>query len=72
MPSLNFRKFLNGIKLKPKASSTSSSGADGKGDLEVLTSGKLNYNNGSSVSPVVSDHSSLKDKTCWLTSTEFF
>lgn len=65
MPSLNFRKFTNGIKLKSKPSSTSSSGVDGRGDLEVLDSGKLNYNNGSSVSPVVTEgHSAtLTNKT---------
>lgn len=60
--ALNFRKLWNGLKIKPKTSST----ADSKGDLEVIDgSGKLQYHNGSSVSPVVTaDHSeTLQNKS---------
>lgn len=65
MSSKSFRKFTDGIKLKEKASSTSTSGSEGKGDLEVLSSGKLNYNNGTTVSSVVTEtHSAtLTNKT---------
>lgn len=54
--AFSFRKFLSGIRLVPKSSST----ADSKGDLEVIDStNKLNYHNGSSASPVVTEaHSS--------------
>jgi hypothetical protein len=59
---LNIRKFFEGIGIIPKTSST----ADTKGELEVIDStGKLNYHNGSSVSPVVTEaHSAtLTNKT---------
>ena len=49
---LNIRKFLEGIGLTPKTTST----IDTQGELEVLsTTGKLNYHNGVSVSPVVTE-----------------
>lgn len=49
---LNFRKFLEGIKLVPKSSSTISE----KGDLDVTSGdGKLNYHNGTSASPIVTE-----------------
>jgi len=59
---LNIRKFLRGIGLIPKTASE----IDSKGELEVIdSSGKLNYHNGSSVSPVVTEaHSAtLTNKT---------
>ena len=59
---LNIRKFLEGIGIVPKSSST----ADTQGELEVLSSdGKLRYHNGTSVSPVVTEaHSAtLTNKT---------
>lgn len=50
--ALNIRKFLNGIRLVPKASTT----IDSQGELEVLSaSGKANYHNGTSASPVVTE-----------------
>lgn len=50
--ALNFRKFLDGIRIIPKTTSTASE----KGDLEVdNATGKLNYHNGSSLSPVVTE-----------------
>ena len=54
--ALNFRKFLEGLRIVPKTSSTASE----KGDLDVTnSSGKLNYHNGSTASPVVTeDHAS--------------
>ena len=54
--ALNFRKFLEGLRIVPKAASTASE----KGDLDVESgSGKLNYHNGSTASPVVTeDHAS--------------
>lgn len=58
----SFRKFLEGLRIIPKTSSTASE----KGDLDVTdSSGKLNYHNGSSASPVVTeDHSAtLTNKT---------
>jgi hypothetical protein len=56
------KKFLLGLKIVPKDSST----ADAKGELEVINStGKLGYHNGTSVSPVVTEsHSAtLTNKT---------
>jgi len=56
------KKFLLGLKIVPKTSST----ADAKGELEVIDStGKLGYHNGTSVSPVVTEsHSAtLTNKT---------
>ena len=60
-----FRKILEGLRLIPKAASTASE----KGDLDVVTSsGKLNYHNGTTASPIVTeDHaaqgaSALKNK----------
>lgn len=59
--AFSFRKFLEGIRLIPKPSSTASE----KGDLDVSSSGKLHYHNGSSASPVVTEgHSAtLTNKT---------
>lgn len=60
--ALNFRKFLDGIRVIPKTTST----ADEKGELDVTDStGKLNYHNGTSSSPVVTEaHSAtLTNKT---------
>jgi hypothetical protein len=57
-----FRKFLEGLRIIPKSSSTASEA----GDLDVTSSsGKLNYHNGTSSSPVVTeDHSAtLTNKT---------
>lgn len=59
---VNIRKFLEGIGLIPKTSST----IDTKGEMEVLDSdGKLHYHNGTSASPMVTEaHSaSLTNKT---------
>ena len=50
--ALNFRKFIEGLRIVPKAASTASE----KGDLDVVSgSGKLNYHNGTSASPVVAE-----------------
>lgn len=50
--AINFRKIIDGIRIIPKAVSTASE----KGDLEVdNATGKLNYHNGSSLSPVVTE-----------------
>lgn len=60
--ALNFRKFLEGLRVIPKTTSTVSE----KGDLDVTdSSGKLNYHNGTSASPLVSEaHSAtLTNKT---------
>lgn len=57
-----FRKILEGLRLIPKAASTASE----KGDLDVTTSsGKLNYHDGTTASPIVTeDHSAtLTNKT---------
>lgn len=59
---VSIRKFLQGLGLIPVASTA----IDTKGELEVLdSSGKLNYHNGTSASPVVTEaHSStLTNKT---------
>lgn len=58
----NIRKFKNGLKIEPKTPLT----ADTQGELEVNSSdGKLNYHNGSTESPVVTEaHSAtLTNKT---------
>ncbi len=58
----SFRKFLEGLRIIPKSASTASE----KGDLDVTdSSGKLNYHNGTSASPVVTeDHqATLTNKT---------
>ena len=58
----SFRKFLEGLRIVPKTTSTASE----QGDLDVTTAaGKLNYHNGTSASPVVTeDHSAtLTNKT---------
>jgi hypothetical protein len=48
----NIKKFLIGLRIVPKTSST----ADAKGELEVIDStGKLGYHDGTSVSPVVTE-----------------
>jgi hypothetical protein len=60
--AINFKKIWEGLGLVPKTTSTS----DSKGELEVLdSSGKLNYHNGTSNSPVVTEaHSAtLTNKT---------
>lgn len=47
-----FRKFFKGLRILP----TSSTAASEKGDIEVLsTGGKINYHNGTTVSPVVTE-----------------
>ncbi len=59
---VNIRKFLRAIGLIP----VSSTAIDSKGEMEVLdSSGKLNYHNGTSASPVVTEaHSAtLTNKT---------
>ena len=70
-----YKNFEKGIALIPKASSDN----DTKGDLEVLTTGKLQYHNGTDSSPVVTeDHTAtlknktfdLSDNTLVATSTE--
>lgn len=60
--ALNIRKFLEGLRIVPKSSTS----IDSQGELEVLLSdGKLRLHNGSSISPVVTEaHSStLTNKT---------
>lgn len=57
-----FRKFWEGLSLKPRTVSA----ADEMGDLEVIVgTGKVQYHNGTTVSPIVTaDHSeTLKNKT---------
>jgi hypothetical protein len=57
-----FRKFWEGLSLKPRTSTT----ANEMGDLEVISgTGKLQYHNGTTVSPIVTaDHNeTLKNKT---------
>lgn len=51
--ALNIRKFLEGLKIVPKASSS----IDAAGEMEVLSSdsNKLQYHNGTSKSPVVTE-----------------
>lgn len=50
--ALNFRKFIEGLRIVPKGASTVSE----KGDLDVVSgSGKLNYHNGTTASPVVTE-----------------
>lgn len=60
--AFNFKKIWIGLGLVPKTSSTS----DSKGELEVIdSSGKLNYHNGTTNSPIVTEsHSAtLTNKT---------
>lgn len=60
--ALNLRKFLEGLRIIPKASTS----IDSAGEMEVLTSdNKLQYHNGTSKSPVVTEaHSAtLTNKT---------
>lgn len=60
--AFNFRKFLKGLNLVPNASTQVSA----KGDVEVLdSSGKLNYHNGTTASPVVTEGhtATLSNKT---------
>lgn len=48
----NFKKFFEGIKIVPKAVST----ANAKGEIEVdSVTGKANYHNGTTLSPVVTE-----------------
>jgi hypothetical protein len=59
---LNIKKFKTGIKIEPKGTLQS----DAQGELEVdSSSGKLNYHDGSSRSPVVTEESTstLENKT---------
>lgn len=50
--AINFRKFFEGIGIRPKATST----ADLQGEMDVTSSdGKLNYHNGTSSSPVLTE-----------------
>lgn len=50
--AFNLKKFFEGLKIIPKASTT----IDAMGEMEVLSaSGKLNYHNGSSASPMVTE-----------------
>ena len=50
--AINIRKFFEGIGLVPKASLS----LDSKGELQVLDSnGKLNYHNGTTASPIVTE-----------------
>jgi len=59
---VNIRKFLIGLGLIP----VSSSSIDTKGEMEVLdSSGKLNYHNGTTASPIVTEAhaSTLTNKT---------
>lgn len=58
----SFRKFLEGLRIVPKTTSTASE----QGDLDVTTAaGKLNYHNGTSASPVVTEahQATLTNKT---------
>ena len=58
----SFRKFLEGLRIIPKTTSTASE----QGDLDVTSAaGKLNYHNGTTASPVVTEaHSAtLTNKT---------
>jgi hypothetical protein len=50
--AINFKKIWTGLTVVPKTASTS----DSKGELEVIdASGKLQYHNGTSVSPVLTE-----------------
>ena len=50
--AINFKKIWTGLTVVPKTASTS----DSKGELEVIDgSGKLQYHNGTSVSPVLTE-----------------
>lgn len=50
--ALNFRRFLQGIGIVPKSSTT----VDSMGEMEVLSSdGKVHYHNGTTASPVVTE-----------------
>lgn len=52
MSDSNFRKFVPGIRLEPQSSSL----ANSQGDMDVdTTSTKINYNNGTSSSPIVTE-----------------
>ena len=58
----SFRKFLEGLRIVPKTTSTASE----QGDLDVTSAaGKLNYHNGTSASPVVTEahQATLTNKT---------
>lgn len=59
--AFNFRKFLEGINLVPKAVST----VDSNGDLDVTTDGVLHFHNGIVSSPLITNNSSgnLTNKT---------
>jgi hypothetical protein len=59
---LNFSKFLKGLRLKPNTTTAVTQ----KGDIEVLdSSGKMNFHNGTTASPVVTEAhtATLTDKT---------
>lgn len=50
--AINFRKFFEGVGIRPKATST----ADAQGELDVTSGdGKLHYHNGTSSSPVLTE-----------------
>lgn len=50
--AINFRKFFEGVGIRPKATST----ANLQGEMDVTSSdGKLNYHNGTSSSPVLTE-----------------
>ena len=59
--AINYKKQHTGLNIKPKTTSTS----DSKGDIEVLNSGKINYHDGTSNSPLVTEAQSatLTNKT---------
>jgi hypothetical protein len=62
MATFNFRRIFEGLGLVPKATSTVST----KGEMDVTTAdGKLNYHNGTTASPVVTEAhaSTLTNKT---------
>ena len=66
--ALNIRKFLQGLGIVPKASST----INQQGEMDVTSGdGKLNYHNGTSASPMVTEaHSAtLTNKTLTDNST---
>lgn len=50
--AFDFRKFIKGIRLVPESASSATTS---KGDLDVTTDGKLNYHNGTSSSPIVTE-----------------
>ena len=52
MSTFGFRKFITGLNIKPKTTST----AAAQGDLDITSgNGKINYHNGTTASPVVTE-----------------